>query len=29
LWLFKERFRSLTTNWIALSRILRQQLQPV
>jgi IS5 family transposase len=29
LWLFKERFRDIATNWIALTQILRQQLQPV
>jgi len=29
LWLFKEQFRNIATNWIALTRILRNQLQPV
>jgi IS5 family transposase len=29
LWLFKERFRGIVTDWIALTRILGQQLQPV
>jgi IS5 family transposase len=29
LWLFKERFRGIVTDWIALTRILEHQLQPV
>jgi len=29
LWLFKERFRGIATDWIALTRILEHQLQPV
>jgi IS5 family transposase len=29
LWLFKERFRDIASDWIALTRILGHQLQPV
>ena len=29
LWLFKERFRGIATNWIALTRLLGHQFQPV
>ena len=29
LWLFKERFRGIATEWIDLTRLLGQQIQPV